>query len=218
MQIILQKTVSNLGLVGDVVQVAPGYYRNYLAPRKLAFIANPKSIRQMEHQKKIIEIKKTKEKTIALSLKEKIEANSVKLVHSAGAADRLFGSVTSQEIVQKLKEAGFEVEKKYIQISVPIKSIGEHKVFIRLHPEVTAEITVEVAKKEEKEKDQPMEALPKKAGRKKTAKAEVEKEVGQKTAASAEESPEPKETGKKEAKKAVPKKKNAENKTKAKDR
>ena len=149
MQIILQKKVSNLGLVGDVVNVAPGYYRNFLAPRKLAFLANPKSLGQMEHQKRVVEAKKGQAKAEALELKAKMETASLTLVHSAGVGDKLFGSVTAQEIVLKLKETGFEVEKRYIQMEAPIKTLGEHKIGVKLHPEVIAEIRLGITRKDE---------------------------------------------------------------------
>lgn len=148
MQIILQKSVINLGLVGDVVDVSPGYYRNFLAPRALAFLANPKSIKQMEHQKRVVEAKKSQAKAESVALKERMEGAVLTLVHAAGSGDKLFGSVTSQEIVLKLKEAGFEVEKRYIQMEAPIKALGEHKIGVKLHPEVVAEIKLSVTRKE----------------------------------------------------------------------
>lgn len=147
MQIILQKNVSNIGLVGDVVNVKPGYYRNFLAPRKLALLANPKSIKQLEHTKRVIEIKKIKEKGLALTVKEKLEKENIQLAHSAGAGDKLFGSVTSQEIIGVLKGRGFEIDRKYLKLDSPIKTIGVHMVPVKLHPEVVCEIKVEVVRK-----------------------------------------------------------------------
>lgn len=147
MQIILQKTVSNLGLVGDVVDVAPGYYRNYLAPRNLAFIANPKSIKQLEHQKKIVEAKKAKEKTEAVIIQKKLEETPLKLIHAAGQDDKLFGSITSQEIAIALRNAGFAVDRKYIQVESPIKKLGEYNIEIKIHPEVVANLKVQIEAK-----------------------------------------------------------------------
>lgn len=148
MQVILQKTVSSLGLVGDVVDVAPGYYRNYLAPRKMAFLANPKSIKEVQHQKKVIEAKKIKEKGLAESLKAKVEEASLTLTHAAGAGEKLFGSITAQEIVLALKEKGFVVDRKMLQLPNPIKTVGQHVVGLRLHPDVIANVKIEVQKKE----------------------------------------------------------------------
>src|SRR5690606_29461917 len=107
MQVILQKTVSNIGLVGDLVDVKPGYYRNFLLPRKLAVEASQGSVRQIEHQKKMIEAKKLKERTLAQSVQTRIEAGPVLLTHAAGDGDKLFGSITSQEIVNALRQGGF---------------------------------------------------------------------------------------------------------------
>ncbi|MBI2339010.1 MAG: 50S ribosomal protein L9 [Deltaproteobacteria bacterium] len=147
MQIILQKSVPHLGLVGDVVDVSNGYYRNFLGPRNLALLANPKSIRQVEHQKKVIEAKKIKEKAYATAVKEKMEANPVTIAHSAGAGDKLFGSVTSHEIIAALKGAGFEADKKLVKLESPIKTLGEHVVEVKLHPDVVAQVKIVVAKK-----------------------------------------------------------------------
>ena len=147
MQVILQKSVSHLGLVGDVVNVAAGYYRNFLGPRSLALLANPKSIHQVEHQKKVIEAKKAKEKTAAEAIKEKIEASPVTIAHASGAGDKLFGSVTSQEVVTALKAAGFEVDKKLLKLEAPIKNLGEHTVEVKLHPDVVATVKVQIVKK-----------------------------------------------------------------------
>ncbi|MBI4411509.1 MAG: 50S ribosomal protein L9 [Deltaproteobacteria bacterium] len=147
MQVILQKSVSHLGLVGDVVNVAAGYYRNFLGPRNLALLANPKSIHQVEHQKKVIEAKKAKERTVAEAIKAKIEASPVTIAHAAGTGDKLFGSVTSQEVVMALKAAGFAVDKKLLKLETPIKNLGEHLVEVKLHPDVVAQVKINVLKK-----------------------------------------------------------------------
>ncbi len=148
MQVILQKNVSNLGLVGDVVTVAPGYYRNFLGPRNLALLANPGSIKEVEHQKKVIEAKKAKEKITAEGVKASIEKHNVKLAHAAGAGDKLFGSITAQEIILSLRKDGFELDRKMVRLEAPLKTLGEHIVEVRLHPEVTAQLKIIVEKKE----------------------------------------------------------------------
>ncbi len=147
MQIILQKNVTHLGMVGDVVGVKPGFFRNFLRPRKLALLADPGSVRQIEHQKKIIEAKKAKQKEEALTIKQKIEAHVVRLEHATGGGEKLFGSITAQEIAGSLKGAGFEVDRKLVKLDAPIKTIGEHQVEVKLHPEVTALVKIEVVKK-----------------------------------------------------------------------
>ncbi len=153
MQIILQKTVSNIGLVGDVVDVKPGYFRNFLSPRKLAVLASTGSVRQIEHQKKVIEAQKVKERSLAQSIQTRIEASPITLTHSAGDGDKLFGSITSQEIVNALREGGFEVDKRQVQLEAPIKTLGEHDVKVKLHPDVVATVKVTIARKEGEKKE-----------------------------------------------------------------
>lgn len=180
-KIILQQTVPQLGLVGDVVDVAKGFYRNYLAPRNLALIADPKSLRQLEHTKKIIESKKQKEKTGALNLKAKIENAAMTFTHASGAGDKLFGSITSQEIARALMAQGFPVDRKMIQMAAPLKNLGTHSVEVKLHPDVTALVKIEVLKKEEEKKEEPepkekREKKAKKAGAGKAEKTEKKEE------------------------------------------
>jgi large subunit ribosomal protein L9 len=163
-KIILQQTVPQLGLVGEVVDVAPGYYRNHLAPRKLALLANPKSIKEVEHQRKIIEGKKQKEKAKAVELKTQVEAISINLIHAAGSGDKLFGSITAQEIARACIAKGFAIDRKMIQLANPLKNLGSHAVDVKLHPEVVASLKIEVTRKEEeKTEEEPKEKKIKKA-------------------------------------------------------
>lgn len=171
MQVVLQETVYHLGLVGDVIDVSAGYYRNFLSPRKLAMAASHGNIRQAAHQKKLIEAVKIKQKVIALELKGRMEAVGLSFQHAAGQT-KLFGSITSNEIYESLKTKGFEVGKKFIQMEGPIRTLGEHGVKIKLHPEVIAEMKVTVTKKEEvAEKGPPPQEV------KKTRKKKEEKEA-----------------------------------------
>lgn len=147
MQVILQKTVSNLGLVGDVVDVKPGYFRNFLLPKSLAFVANPGSVKEAAHQKQVVELKKAKEKLVAAELKGQLEKLEVVLVHSAGAGDKLFGSITSSEIALTIKEKGYSIDRKMVLIDGPIKNLGEHILDIKLHPEVIAKVKLTVNRK-----------------------------------------------------------------------
>ncbi|HBF12710.1 MAG TPA: 50S ribosomal protein L9 [Deltaproteobacteria bacterium] len=153
MQVVLRETINGLGFVGDIINVKPGYYRNYLAPRSIAFLANPGSIRELEHQKRVIEVKKGKEKELALKFKEKLEADQISIVHNAGSGDKLFGSINTQEIVAHLKEKGFVVDRRLMALEAPIKTLGVHIVNVKLHPEVVANVKVEVVKKEEETKE-----------------------------------------------------------------
>lgn len=147
MQVILQKNVTHLGLVGDVVNVADGYYRNYLAPRGLALLANPKSIKELAHQKKIIESKKKKAMAEAIESKKAIESRAWAIAHLAGAGDKLFGSITSQEIAVTLRDGGVLIDRRNIRLEAPIKTLGTHKIEVKVHPEVSGTITLEVTAK-----------------------------------------------------------------------
>lgn len=162
-KVILQKTVPSLGMVGDVVNVAPGHFRNFLYPKGLAALASQKNVGQWEHQKKVIAFKKNKQKGEAENLQKQLEAQIFSIEHLAGINDRLFGSVTSQEIVLKLKEAGFTIDRRQINQEEPIKTAGVHTVKIKLHPEVVAGVQLEVkAKYKEEDTVEPKQAKEKK--------------------------------------------------------
>lgn len=148
MKVILFDNVPRLGKVGDVVNVAPGHFRNFLFPRKLAIEATPENMRVLEHRKKTMEKVTTKEKNEAETLAEKINELTIRVYLKAGENDRLFGSVTSAEIAEKMKEAGYDVDKKKIHLLEPIKSLGEFPVEIKIHPEVPAKVRVLVEKAE----------------------------------------------------------------------
>lgn len=191
MQVILQQSVKSLGFVGDLVNVRPGYYRNFLGPRALALLANPKSIKQLEHQKKIIEAKKVVLKAKAMEQKEVLEKLALSITHAAGAGEKLFGSITNKEIMVTLREAGHDLDRKQILLVNPIRTIGEHLVEIKLHPEVVAGVKLNVLKKEEKIERSAEENLAKseKTSKPKKAKKAVEIEVK-----AAEVAPEEKKT------------------------
>lgn len=176
MRVILQKTVRSLGLVGDLVDVKPGFYRNYLGPQKLALYADEGNIKQWEHHKRIVEAKKAKEKTSALELKNNMEKKTYTTKHAAGEGDRLFGSITSSDVVVLLNKEGFAVDRKLVTLITPIKTVGVHTVSVKLHPEVSAEVKIEVLKKEEpKQKKTTEKTQTEKKPKQAKAKVEVEK-------------------------------------------
>ena len=144
MKVILKEDVKNLGIIGTVVDVANGYGRNYLIPRELAVEANPKNLKQFEHQKKIILIKADKIKESAKGLSEKISALSVVLEAKAGEEDKLFGSVTTMDIAEAISKQGFEIDKRKILLKEPIKRLGIYEVSVKVHQDVTATVKVEV--------------------------------------------------------------------------
>lgn len=146
MLVILKENVENLGRIGDVVKVADGYARNFLIPRKKVVPANENNVAAIEHQKKLLEKKRAAEKGSAEELSKKIEAFTCNISRKVGEKDKLFGSVTTGDIVDALKAGGIEVEKRSIHIREPIKALGVHSVEVKLLPEVIATLKVWVVK------------------------------------------------------------------------
>lgn len=146
MKVILKENVENLGHIGDVVKVAPGYARNYLVPKGFAIEATEKNAKALEHAKRHLEYKKNRVLEAAKQVAAKIEALSLSIAHQAGADDRLFGSVTNMELADQLKANGVEVDRKRIVLDEPIKTIGDFTAIVKLHPEVSATLKVSVTK------------------------------------------------------------------------
>ncbi|MCP3177256.1 MAG: 50S ribosomal protein L9 [Desulfuromonadales bacterium] len=144
MEIILTENVENLGNIGDLVKVKPGYARNYLVPRGLAMEANTRNIKELEHQKRQMARKMEKITDAANLLKGKIEAATCVISHRAGEEGKLYGAVTTMEIEAKLKEAGIEIDRKKIQLDEPIKTLGTHEVPVKLQAGIVATIKVNV--------------------------------------------------------------------------
>ena len=149
MKVILNENIEGLGTIGDLVNVKPGYARNFLLPRKMAVVADEKNVKEFEHQKREAERKLEKLTQDASSLKEKVEAVSCVVAHRAGEEGKLFGSVTNIELVEKLVEAGLEIDRKQILLKEPIKTLGEHEVPVKLNAGVTATLKVVVEASEE---------------------------------------------------------------------
>lgn len=148
MQVILKENLKNLGKVGDIVSVKDGYARNYLIPRGLAINATSKNLRALEHAKRVVMEKAKKLVNTAQSLAEKISATDITIKAKAGEEDKLFGSVTAIDIAEALKEKGLEIDRKKIVIEEPIKRLGQHTVYVKLHPEVTAQLIVKVERQD----------------------------------------------------------------------
>jgi large subunit ribosomal protein L9 len=146
MKIILKEDVKDLGAMGTVIDVANGYGRNYLIPRNLAVEANPKNIKQFEHQKNIILTKAKKVKMDADELANKLSAMTIEIEVKAGEEDKLFGSVTSKDIAEAIAKQGIEIDKRKILLEEPIKRLGTYEVSIKMHQDVTATVNVEVKK------------------------------------------------------------------------
>ncbi|HJZ86308.1 MAG TPA: 50S ribosomal protein L9 [Polyangia bacterium] len=148
MQVILREDVKNLGRSGEVVNVKPGYGRNYLIPKGLAVVATPKNVARLEHEKRVISARASKLSKDAQSLAERIEAVTVNIARAVGEEDKLFGSVTGRDIAEALAESGVQVDHRKIHLSDPIKTLGLHEVPVRLGGEVHAKVKVWVVKKE----------------------------------------------------------------------
>jgi large subunit ribosomal protein L9 len=148
MKVILKENVENLGHIGDVVKVAPGYARNYLLPKGLAIEATLKNTKALDHAKRQLEYKKNKVLEAAKQFAAKIEALTMTLAHQAGEEGKLFGAVTNMELADQLKIQGFEIDRKKIMLAEPIKHVGEFTAVIKIHPEVNANLKVTVTKAE----------------------------------------------------------------------
>jgi len=142
MQVILLENVPSLGKAGDLVKVSDGYGRNYLIPKKKALLATEKSLKVIEHQKRQVQQRLEKGKKDAEKLGQQIEKLSCTFAKTVGESGKLFGSVTSMDIENYLKENGIEVDRKKISLEEPIKNLGMFTVPIKLSAEVTAQLKV----------------------------------------------------------------------------
>lgn len=146
MKVILRENLENLGHIGDIVKVAPGYARNFLLPKGLALEATTKNAKALEHAKKHLEYKKNKVLEQARLLVAKIEAITLTISHQAGEEGKLFGAVTNMELADTLKAQGIEIDRKKIVLADPIKHVGDFTAIVKIHPEVNATLKVSVTK------------------------------------------------------------------------
>ena len=144
MKVILREDVKNLGHMGEVVNVSDGYARNFLLPKKFAVEANTKNLKEFEHNKKVIAERASKIKESVKSAAEKLSAVSLTIKAKTGEDDKLFGSVTNMNIAEALTAEGYDIDKKKIVMDEPIKRLGEYSVTIKLHPEISTQIKVQV--------------------------------------------------------------------------
>jgi large subunit ribosomal protein L9 len=151
MEVILREEIEKLGRRGDVVKVAAGYARNYLLPKKLAVPATAANQKIVEQERQAGLRREAIEKGAAEELAKLVSAVTLVSVQKAGESDTLFGSVTAKDIADMLEKQGYNIDRKKIVLDAPIKTLGEHKVAVKLHREVTAEVTVVVNKEQEPE-------------------------------------------------------------------
>ncbi len=144
MKLILREDVEHLGKGGELVDVKPGYGRNFLLPRGLAVMANPKNVRELEHQRKIAEAKAAKLKASAEAVAKRLADTPVTLKRKVGEQDKLYGSVTALDIVEALAARGLQLERRTIDLSEPLKTVGEFEVPVKLHRVVVGKAKVMV--------------------------------------------------------------------------
>ena len=148
-QLVLLERISNLGAMGDIVNVKPGYARNYLLPLKKALRATEVNLKKFESERKELEAHNIQTKKEAEGIKEKIDGSSFIIIRSASDAGSLYGSVTSRDAEEVMKKVGMLIDKKQIILLKPIKELGLHALEVKLHPEVTATIEINVARSKE---------------------------------------------------------------------
>ena len=144
MEVILREHVDNLGRRGEVVKVADGYARNYLLPRKLALLVTEGNKKQIERERAKFDAKEADEKRVIEALAERLAGVEVVIARRVGETDALYGSVTAADIVEALNAKGFEIDKRKLQLAEPIKKVGELKIPVKLHRDVTVSVTVKV--------------------------------------------------------------------------
>ena len=146
MKVILQKDIHNLGDAGDVKNVADGYARNFLLPKKLVIPYNESSKKAIDHQKQVIKVKKEKRRKESEKTAQAFSGLTLTIKAKVGEEDKLFGSITAIDIAKQLKDAGFDIDKRRIHLDEQIKTLGEHSVSIKLEEGLTAQVKVIVEK------------------------------------------------------------------------
>lgn len=148
MEVILREDIEKLGGRGDVVKVAPGYARNFLLPRRMAVLATDANRKIIEQERQAHLRREAKLEGEAQDLSKLLSGVTITIPRKAGENDQLFGSVTANDIADALAAQKYTVERRRIQLDEPIRTLGEHKVAIRLHRNVTAEVAVNVTREE----------------------------------------------------------------------
>src|SRR5690348_7268188 len=144
MEVILREHVDNLGRRGDVVKVAEGYARNYLLPRKLALAVTENNRRQIDREKKAAEARETEERAAAEAVAQRLTQLEIEIPRRVGENDTLYGSVTTADIAHALQARGFDVDKRKVQLTEPLKALGESTIPVKIHRDVTAQVRVKV--------------------------------------------------------------------------
>ncbi len=146
MKIILRQNFEKLGVIGDVVEVADGYARNFLIPKKIAFMASAGSLRALEEEKKQHQFREKKELVKAQKISQELEKLSITIPMKVGEDDKLFGSVTAQMVADALQEKGMTLDKRIIDFEEPVKALGIYTASVKLHAEVSGKLKIWVVK------------------------------------------------------------------------
>jgi len=154
MRVILRTDIEKLGKLGDVVDVKPGFARNYLLPKRLAMLATPSNLKIFEHEKKKLEEKLNAERFKAKELADRLESEKIEIQVRVGEGDKLYGSVTSSNIVDELAKRGYEIDRKKVELDKPIRSLGEYQIPVKLYPGVVATLNVSVVRYQEEGDEQ----------------------------------------------------------------
>ncbi|RLB86368.1 MAG: 50S ribosomal protein L9 [Deltaproteobacteria bacterium] len=144
MRIILTQDMHELGLEGDILEVANGYARNYLLPKGYALEATPQNLKFLDSRRKKIEAKRLRAKDEAEQLREKMESVDLCFVQKAGEEGKLYGSVTAMDIAEELEKQGIVIDRRKIVLDRPIKEVGQFEVKVKIYPEVTGTLKVKV--------------------------------------------------------------------------
>ena len=146
MKIVLRQNYDSLGSAGEIVKVKPGFARNFLIPKGIAFFATPQNIKRYESEKEQLTWKKEQDKRKSEDLAKTLESVSCTITVQVGEEDKLFGSVTAQNIAEALESQGYKIDKRKILLDEPIKSLGIYSVPVKVHTEVEAKVKVWVVK------------------------------------------------------------------------
>lgn len=148
MRVILTENVASLGEIGEMVNVARGYARNFLLPQGLALEATGKNVRELEHKQRMLGEKRAKVRQQMLSLAEKLNRVRIVARRKVSEDEKLYGSVSATDIMSALAEQGFDVGRKAVQLDQPVKQLGEHTIPVRVDAQIVANVTLVVEKEE----------------------------------------------------------------------
>ncbi|MGE5547555.1 MAG: 50S ribosomal protein L9 [Solirubrobacterales bacterium] len=149
MEVILLERIEKLGQMGEVVKVKPGYARNFLLPQKKALRANKDNLAYFEKQRVQLEALNLKRREEAQAVAEKMDGLKVLMIRQAGEGGQLYGSVSGRDLADAIKEAGFTVERRQVNLDQPIKTLGSYPIRLTLHPEVAVTVNVTIARSQE---------------------------------------------------------------------